>query len=108
MLEFSRGLRLDRCRTMESRGQRRRRCGIRMVSYVWYRAGGSLVASMASVAPRRRRRDAIGDSRGALRGGAPDGRRPAAPRQGLINYGSFTRLVYSAATSRVKIHCVWW
>ena len=26
----------------------------------------------------------------------------------VINHGSFTRLVYSAATSRVKIHCVWW
>ena len=67
-----------------------------------------LVDGVDAAAPRRRRRDAIGDSRGALRGGAPDGRRPAAPRQGLINYGSFTRLVYSAATSRVKIHCVWW
>jgi hypothetical protein len=68
------------------------------VVFVWYRmvsivpGGGSLVASMASAAPRRHRRDALGATRAGRRGWRS--RRTAlvaraAPRQGLINYGSF-------------------
>ena len=70
-----------------------------------------LVDGVDAAAPRRRRRDAIGATRAGRRAvGAPDGRRssPAAPRPGP-GYGSYLlHDVYSAATSRVKIHCVWW
>ena len=74
---------------------------------VWYGIGGVLIASMAAAAPRRRRRDALGATR-AGRCGWRSRRTALVAGRAVINYGSFTRLVYSAATSRVKIHCVWW